>query len=124
MTVVAGLLMGAKVDGYATYTFLSSSNVTADTLWSAKVVADYGHLDCYQTLDVASANRVTVSLEHSPDGTNWISDATGTNAGAEADGTIYWAIPISGAYMRARSDLNSSNNVTITIKCIAKDLSQ
>lgn len=111
-----------KVDGYATYLFLSAANATADANGTGKVVVDYGWLDCYQTTDVASAQLVTVTMQHSPDNSVWVNGNALT--AASADGTTYTSMPISGTYMRASMDVNGEANVTVTVKCTAKDLTR
>ena len=122
MVLLAGLTMAAKVDGYATYTFYTGNNVTAAAAGTAKVVADYGDLDCYQNVDALKAQRLTTTFEHSPDGTYWVSSTAVT--AVETDSTTYAQIPISGAYMRIRTALFSANEITIVVKCTAKDRTQ
>jgi len=111
-----------SVGAWAVYTLRAgTSSIAADTNTSGLVVADYGRADCYQTVDVASAQTVTTTLQHSVDNSNWINGQVLTVQ--TADGTVYLTTLITGTYLRASIDLFNTNPVTPTIKCAVKDLS-
>ena len=108
--------------GWATYLLQSgTSSITADTQTTGRAIADYGTADCYQTVDVTSAQNVTTTLQHSADSSNWVNGQVLT--AQTADGTIEHTTPITGSYIRANIDLMNSNAVTVTLRCIAKDRS-
>jgi hypothetical protein len=81
--------------------------------------AAYGVQDCYQIVDVTDAQTVTGKLQHSPDGTNWAD--LYTFSAITADNVAFTRTAIYGAYARYAATLATTNPVTITLKCVAKN---
>ena len=115
--------VGQAVGGWADYLFHSgASSISADTDGTGRVIADYGVVDCYQIVDVATAQRVTTTMAHSPDNSNWVNGMV--FPGRQADGVDYLSFPITGTYIRASVDvMTPATAVTVTLRCTAKDKS-
>ena len=121
----------SAVDGYAQYSWYNNS-VTTTTTGAGRFTADYGRFECYSIVDVALTQTLTLTLQSSPDNTNWADQpiwqfATNVLAVAAsptaqtADGVGFFISILEGQYTRPVFTLGESNPVTATLKCIAKD---
>ena len=111
------------VGGWADYLLHSATvSITADATGTGRVIADYGVADCYQIVDIGTAQRVTTTMAHSPDNSNWVDGMV--FPGRQADGVDYLSFPITGTYIRASVDImTAGTGVTVTLRCTAKDKS-
>jgi len=109
--------------GWAEYLLHSGAvSITADATGTGRVIADYGVVDCYQIVDIGSAQRVTTTMAHSPDNSNWVDGMV--FPGRQADGVDYLTFPVTGTYNRASVDImTAATGVTVTVRCTAKDKS-
>jgi hypothetical protein len=121
----------SSVDGYALYTW-THNGIIAGANGTGRWTADYGRLECYQTVDVTLMNAVTTTFQSSPDNSNWTAApawqfATNVLAvgaglgGVEADGTTFGITVLEGFYTRPVFALANIHPITITLRCVAKD---
>lgn len=97
----------------------SGSGITAAATGSAVYTGGYAGADCYNTIDVGSAQTVTMIISHSADAQNWVTGNTFT--AVSADGTAFTNTVPYGLYFRAAASLAGSNAVTVTARCVLKD---
>lgn len=120
------------VGAYVQYTWGPYNGVTTTQTGAGKVTADYGTLECYSTVDVTLAQRLTVTLQHSPNNSVWADGPMwqfATNVllplagfdGQTADGTTFATGIAYGMYVRPTITISDANPVTVTLRCIAKD---
>ncbi len=104
----------------ANLTYYTGNGITASAAGSAFTTqADFGVQDCYQIIDVTSSQTVTGKLQHSPDGTNWVTLYTFSQVSADA--IAFTRTVIYGGYARYTVDISNTNPVTVALKCVAKD---
>src|SRR3990172_3733200 len=122
LAIGMGITLGG-VGGWADYLLHSATvSITADATGTGRVIADYGVADCYQIVDIGTAQRVTTTMAHSPDNSNWVDGMV--FPGRQADGVDYLSFPITGTYIRASVDImTAGTGVTVTLRCTAKDKS-
>lgn len=104
----------------ASNTYYTGNGVTTAVTGTAyNFQADFGIQDCYQIVDVTALQTVTGKIEHSQDGTNWVTQYT--FSAVSADNVAFTRTTIYGNYERYWASLGTTNPVTISLKCVAKD---
>jgi hypothetical protein len=98
---------------------LFNANVsTADSSGAAAVIAGE-KVDLQWLIDQTAVNTVTLKLQFSNNGVNWIDGATFvTNNAADAGDMQQYAL--FGRYLRAHADVSNSNPVTVTVIGLVK----
>lgn len=109
----------AALKNTRTILLYSGSGITASANGSAVYTGGYAGADCYNTIDVGSAQTVTMIISHSVDAQNWVTGNTFT--AVSADGTAFTNTVPYGLYFRAAASLAGSNAVTVTARCVLKD---
>jgi hypothetical protein len=95
-------------------TYLSTNTVDVDVNCSGRQIAAYTTLDLQHIVDVTDAQTVTCYLDFSNDNSNWARGPTVINAGA--DETDLQQYNLFGRYSRITCTLDSTNEVTLTVK--------
>ncbi len=135
LAVVVALLIGVNaviagstndpdpqsVTAYKTITLATFNGITQTTTGSEKFIGAYGIQDCYQTVDVASTQTLTGALQHSADGTNWVTNYTFSSV--NADTTSFTRTAVYGLSVRysVAGLLTSTNPVTVGVVCVYKN---
>ena len=96
-----------------------TTSATAAYYGTAVQMVNYGTADCYVTTDVTAATSITPVLQSSPDNTNWSSDYT--FAAISSDSTVMTRTSVYGRYQRVYVPMGTTNPVTVTARCIAKN---
>jgi hypothetical protein len=100
--------------------YYTGNGVTADVTGTAYTFqADFGIQDCYQIVDVTALQTVTGKIQHSFDNTNWVTQYT--FPAVSADNVGFTRTTIYGNYERYIATVGTTNPVTISLKCVAKD---
>jgi hypothetical protein len=109
------------VTSIARYTLLTANSITTTARGTGTGVRipNFEYIDCYGVIDVESAQTVTLSFEGSNDGTNYA--AVATMAAQTADTTIFTRTLVYGEYYRAKATVGTTNPVTVSVKCVAKN---
>jgi len=135
LTLVLALLIGVSaaiagstndpdpqsVTAYKTITLYTGNGITQTANGNEKFIGAYGIQDCYQTVDVASTQTITGALQHSADGTNWVTNYT--FGAVSADATSFTRTAVYGLSVRysVAGILTSSNPVTVSVVCVYKN---
>lgn len=106
-----------QVSTYNPLLMLSAIGITQTVNGSAVSVPVYDFADCYLTVDVTSLQTVTVKLQHSYAGSNWVDGYT--FPAVSADGTSFTRTLVYGGSNRAIvSSLGTTNTVdSIRVVC-------
>lgn len=102
-------------------TFIGTTAGITGTTTTDKVNTLYfGIGDCYSKITVSGVNTTTVSLQHSADGTNWV---TGYSFPAVATDTVAFTRTVMyGQYMRLSvAPVTTTIPVTSTVTCVLKN---
>ena len=70
----------------------SGSGITASANGSAVYTGGYAGADCYNTIDVGSAQTVTMIISHSVDAQNWVTGNTFTAVSADGTRVPYFVL--------------------------------
>ena len=110
---------------YCAVTLQSGDGITASAAsenyvrQSGSIV--YNRAELYSTVDVSDSQTITVKLQYSPDGSNWIDHASGGITAQTADGTGAVSITsLSGMYWRAYQTVVTTATVTPTLMLVLK----
>ena len=104
----------------AVVTFWSGEALTATGASSIQNVMDFERVDLQTTIDQGTTpNTVTLKLQFSNDGTNWIDGATVVSANV-ADAGAMQQYALFGRYARLYATAGNSESVTVTAIGVAK----
>lgn len=104
----------------AVVTFWSGEALTATGASSVQNVMDFERVDLQTTIDQGTTpNTVTLKLQFSNDGTNWIDGATVVTANV-ADAGAMQQYALFGRYARLYATAGNSESVTVTAIGVAK----
>ena len=104
----------------AVVTFWSGEALTATGASSIQNVMDFERVDLQTTIDQGTTpNTVTLKLQFSNDGTNWIDGATVVTANV-ADAGAMQQYALFGRYARLYATAGNSESVTVTAIGVAK----
>ena len=104
----------------AVVTFWSGEALTATGASSVQNVMDVERVDLQTTIDQGTTpNTVTLKLQFSNDGTNWIDGATVVSANV-ADAGAMQQYALFGRYARLYATAGNSESVTVTAIGVAK----
>ena len=104
----------------AVVTFWSGEALTATGASSVQNVMDFERVDLQTTIDQGTTpNTVTLKLQFSNDGTNWIDGATVVSANV-ADAGAMQQYALFGRYARLYATAGNSESVTVTAIGVAK----
>ena len=104
----------------ALVTFWSGEALTATGASSVQNVMDFERVDLQTTIDQGTTpNTVTLKLQFSNDGTNWIDGATVVTANV-ADAGAMQQYALFGRYARLYATAGNSESVTVTAIGVAK----
>ena len=104
----------------AVVTFWSGEALTATGASSVQNVIDFERVDLQTTIDQGTTpNTVTLKLQFSNDGTNWIDGATVVSANV-ADAGAMQQYALFGRYARLYATAGNSESVTVTAIGVAK----
>ena len=104
----------------AVVTFWSGEALTATGASSVQNVMDFERVDLQTTIDQGTTpNTVTLKLQFSNDGTNWIDGATVVSANV-ADAGSMQQYALFGRYARLYATAGNSESVTVTAIGVAK----
>lgn len=111
----------ANVTAYKTITLYTGNGITQTANGSEKFIGAYGVQDCYQTVDVSNTQTITGALQHSADGTNWVT--VHTFSAVSADTTSFTNTAVYGLSARyiVAGLLTSTNPVTVSVTCVYKN---
>lgn len=99
--------------------FFAKKVLTQTSNSPALTVADHEKADVQVVLDKTAAQTVTLKLQFSNDGLNWVDGATIGNA-LVADTNTLVQHALFGRFARVNAALTSANPVTITVAAVAK----
>lgn len=108
-----------SVVAWRSITLLSAFGVTQALTGTAFYLPDFALGDCYSTVSVGSQQTVTVSFKHSANAVNWAS--LYSYPAVSVSGTSFTHTALYGNYMLASVALGTSNPVTVTAQCVAKN---
>jgi len=97
----------------------SAKVISSDTYLDAKQLINYETLDLSYTVDVASVNTTTLTIQFSNDGDNW-DDGIAIASAVVADATDLQQINNFGRYTRFKVDVTNDNPITWTVLAVAK----
>ena len=104
----------------AVVTFWSGEALTATGASSVQNVMDFERIDLQTTIDQGTTpNTITLKLQFSNDGTNWIDGATVVTANV-ADAGAMQQYALFGRYARLYATAGNSESVTVTAIGVAK----
>jgi hypothetical protein len=109
----------STVSSFARYTLMTSNGITGTTNGTAVRIAGFEYIDCFAAIDVTLWQTVTMSYQASADGTNYATAQA--NSAVSADATVMTRTLVYGEYFRPVATLGTTNPVTISVKCVAKN---
>jgi hypothetical protein len=105
--------------GHVFVTFHDGTAIAADTNSSAFQLYPYPVIDYQWVIDQGTTNTTTLTIQWSNDNTNWSDGpALVSNNASDADGMVQAANM--GRYTRVSADVTNTNDITITVKAVAK----
>lgn len=106
--------MAAKV-----ITLFSTDVLTADRNGPTQNIIGNDATDLQWVIDQTAVNTVTLKIQYSVNGTNWIDGATFVTSNA-ADAGDMQQYPLFGQFVRVNADVTNASPVTITVMGVAK----
>ena len=98
---------------------MTVKGITADYNTEAMEISSFSWADVEYTVDQATVNTTTVTIQYSNDKSNWVNgDAIVTDNAADA--TDMTRIPLFGQYMRFNVNVAGSDRITWTISALAR----
>lgn len=100
-------------------TFWETKVITEDGNSSTQNIANHAVADLQVVLDHGTANTVTLKIQFSNNGTNWVDGATvGSALGVDTNTLQQYAV--FGRFARVNADVTNTNPLTVTIIGVAK----
>lgn len=100
--------------------FQPALTITSDTNTRSSLdLANFEYVDISYTTDHDTANPITMTVQYSNDGTNWV-DGLALVSDNGADATDITRVPIFGRYVRIKQDVENSNDIGVTLIGVAK----
>lgn len=112
---------GVNLPGVASniVTFWATSVITADGNSSMQNIANHAVSDLQVVLDHGTANTVTLKMQFSNNGVNWVDGATvGSALGVDTNTLQQYAV--FGRFARVNADVTNANALTVTVIGVAK----
>ena len=101
------------------YYFMRESAKTEDGRGTTYSLKNYNIVDVFYTIDQGTVNTVTLNIQYSNDGVNWVTGGAIVSANA-ADATGLIQLNNYGMYTNVYADVANSNPVTITVSALGK----
>lgn len=100
-------------------TFYDEAVLTADSTGAAASVWDHDRMDLQYVVDQgASTNGITLTVQYSNDGENWVDGAT--YAAGTTDKNVMEQYHLFGRYARVEAAVTNTNPVTVSVFALAK----
>ena len=101
------------------YYFFNGVAKIADGRGTTFALKNYGIVDVIYTIDQGTVNTVTLNIQYSNDGINWVSGGAIVTANA-ADVTGLIQLNNYAAYTNVYADVTNANPLTLTVSAVAK----
>jgi hypothetical protein len=115
-TPVTGL---ADTKGGVPFRFQPATALTADTATGAVEVMGFDALDVQYVIDQGTVNTVTLTIQYSNDGSNWVNGPALVSSNA-ADAGDLTRFPVFGRFARINQDVANTNPLTVTLLAVGR----
>jgi hypothetical protein len=110
----------APSDDALNVTFQSQTAIDEDTDTGSVQLGRYEYVDVQHVIDQGTdVNTVTLTIQFSNDGTNWVNGPALATDNA-ADATDITRVPLFGRYARINENVTNTNTLTVTVIGLAK----
>ena len=95
------------------------NGITSTKTGSAFYTGGYAAADCYSIVDATDTQTMTTVISHSADASNWVTWYS--FSAVSADGAAFTTSVPYGQYLRASVFPQTTNAITVSVRCILKD---